>query len=164
MATWIPIAKKRLELTDTELGETRPPIVKEHFAGDTPTSNNPVVTGFTVFLAVAIGLLMLGFFYWAYKRDKAIMIGALACVGVLYTLEQVIMIVTLKPYLTPTIYTIYLASTLFVMSVFVIVAAFAFYKYYKHTTDGVSSYDPPVSSYQPTPRVNFDNSDSGNMM
>ena len=151
---WQSIVKLMLSDTDTEgVSKKQRPMepMLEHFAADGKTvSTNTVMTAFIAFITVVVGLLALAFFYWVYKKDKALLLGIVSAIVVVYSLEQVVMIETMKQFLNPAIYKIYLGTTLFITGIFTVTCGFSFYKYYTHQpTD--SYYTKPTFQQPPPP-------------
>lgn len=143
-ASWQPITKLMLANVDTEFG--RLPDKKymerfenEHFADKKSKTNTAdAVIGVTFML---IGLLILGLSYWLIGQNMSWLVMMVCIVFVLYTGQQIIMIVTVKKSLKPNAYKVYLASAITFMLTFATVGGFLAYK----------TFMPPVSEMPAPP-------------
>jgi len=87
----------------------------------------------TILFIIVIFILLMVFFYWMFNRNPTLLIALISSIIVLYAIEQIIMITTVKAELKPGVYNFYLGSAIFVLVTFFTTAVYAFYRYYTQT-------------------------------
>jgi NADH:ubiquinone oxidoreductase subunit 6 (subunit J) len=96
----------------------------EHFGNQMQTKVSDIVVSITLLL---LSIMILGMSYWLYQKDKSLVILLVCAVFVLYTAQQLMMIITVKKFLRPTAFKVYFGTAIAFMTLFTIIAGFVGY-------------------------------------
>lgn len=105
---------------------------------------------------IGIGLMILAsfiamLFYWAYLKEKMLFIALFSALIFLFAMKMVILVAVIRHKLNPTVFKVYMGSTVFVAFFSLFNIIFFSIKSYQRTSSASSSSSSSSTYYAPAP-------------